>query len=112
MSAYESRQWCEWKTVHDGTLVLEGFEVWIREALQQGMTLEEVKKLFFTFVEDVRHAGRSVVFILLETGRGIVPMEKLDRDGRDLLGWLTQKLTGNADEVTYCWHGLWTTLKA
>ncbi|WHT48370.1 bifunctional adenosylcobinamide kinase/adenosylcobinamide-phosphate guanylyltransferase [Sporosarcina thermotolerans] len=55
--------------------------------------------------------GRDVIFILTDIGRGIVPMDALQRALRDACGRLYQQLIAQADEVTRIWYGLPQTLK-
>lgn len=111
LSAYEGDDIVGWNTAPKGMLVLEGWEVWIKQELQTGKNMEKVKHTLFSLVNQMATSKREFICIILETGRGIVPMEKVDRDLRDLLGWLLQKMAAEADEVIYCWHGLAKTIK-
>lgn len=57
-----------------------------------------------------RH-GLEIVLIMLEMGRGIVPMDPAQRRLRDLNGWLAQDAATLCDEVLYVRHGLARALK-
>ncbi|MGR2740861.1 bifunctional adenosylcobinamide kinase/adenosylcobinamide-phosphate guanylyltransferase [Billgrantia sp. Q4P2] len=58
-----------------------------------------------------RQGGLTVVLILPEMGRGIVPMSPATRRLRDLAGWLAQDAAERADAVWYVRHGLVKSLK-
>lgn len=91
-------------------LVLEGWECWIAERLdgepdddrlRQAMTLE----LDALRAWEAEHGGEAVL-ILLEMGRGIVPLGLENRRLRDLNGWLAQDAAARCERVWYVWNGL------
>ncbi|MDQ0338335.1 adenosylcobinamide kinase/adenosylcobinamide-phosphate guanylyltransferase [Caldalkalibacillus uzonensis] len=101
-------------------LVMEGFEEWIKQELEQGRDAEHILSQFNTLLGQVRQSEaqrrqsdeNSVVFlIMLEMGRGIVPLSALERTWRDLNGWLVQQGSSLSDHVYYIWHGLGKKLK-
>ena len=50
--------------------------------------------------------GGQAVLILLEMGRGIVPLGLENRRLRDLNGWLAQDTAARCERVWYVWNGL------
>lgn len=112
ISAYNNDPWESWSEKwEDGTnLVLEGWEKWIEKEMDSGKSLEEVVIIFQTFIKTVTREepcrNTKLVFIMLEMGRGIVPITKKDRELRDASGWILQEAAKQADEVLYVWHGL------
>ncbi|WP_317986361.1 bifunctional adenosylcobinamide kinase/adenosylcobinamide-phosphate guanylyltransferase [Vreelandella aquamarina] len=48
----------------------------------------------------------TLIIILNEVGRGIVPMDRDQRRLRDLNGWFSQDMAECADQVWYVRHGL------
>ena len=56
-------------------------------------------------------AGRDVIVVLTDIGRGIVPIDAQQRKLRDACGRLYQRLMAEADEVTRIWYGVAQTLK-
>lgn len=54
---------------------------------------------------------RQVVVIATDFSKGIVPIEKIERDWRDLTGWFYQDLVKEANRVDEIWYGLGQQLK-
>lgn len=116
-SAYDEDQLTNWKVkfTSSSILVLEGWEKWIQHELSSNSTLDEVRVSFYRLIDEIcgleKMHGKRVIFIILEMGRGIVPMDEEDRNLRDVSGWILQYATNKADTVQYCWHGLSKTIK-
>lgn len=85
------------------TIVVAGIEEWLGETnLPEEAAIDYVMKGI---------AGRNVIFILTDIGRGIVPVDAEQRKLRDTCGRLYQRLMAEADEVTRIWYGLAKTVK-
>jgi adenosylcobinamide kinase/adenosylcobinamide-phosphate guanylyltransferase len=112
LSAYAGDNWENWREawIGDGPLVMEGWERWIRDQLESSKSLDDIRNAFLILLrslhEEEKKRQSSVGLIMLEMGRGIVPMSKQDRQLRDLAGWILQDAAAQADEVMYVWHGL------
>lgn len=112
ISAYDNQKWECWleKKGKGGNLVFEGFEIWIEKEISSGKKMEEVVELFQAFIRTLARyeqgSDSSIVIVMLEMGRGIVPLEKKDRELRDAAGWILQEAAIHAGEVIYVWHGL------
>lgn len=89
------------------TIILEGFEVWLEELIRSEKDDEDILRL----MKDTIASLHDPVLIMLEVGRGIVPVKKEDRRLRDLMGWLQQHSVGQADRAVYIWHGLARAMK-
>lgn len=100
ISAYEGQSMNE--AVHSVVVVYEGFELWIGELIIAGYTNQEIVEVFRKWFRERQDA----VLIMLEIGRGIVPIEEHNRRLRDVVGWVQQEAVKQADEVTSIWHGL------
>lgn len=96
-------------------VVLEGVEQWIK-----GLTVdsghEECRAIWQSLLGiwrswESEQQARTVVIIGADITKGIVPMEKEDRDWRDLTGWAFQDLAAVADRVDVIWYGLNQQLK-
>jgi adenosylcobinamide kinase / adenosylcobinamide-phosphate guanylyltransferase len=117
ISAYDNHSWEIWpEKWEDGkSLVLEGWEKWIEKELESGKNLDDVTGLFKTLIRTLADQKESmnsmIILIMLEMGRGIVPLEKKDRELRDAAGWILQEAAKHADEVLYVWHGLAKSIK-
>lgn len=97
-------------TVENGTIVLEGFEIWIAHYIQSGKSNLEICALFDHYF-DLLTAKCDVYIIMLEVGRGVVPIEVESRRLRDIMGWIQQSAVKKAEKATYMWHGLSQRLK-
>ncbi|WP_394172500.1 bifunctional adenosylcobinamide kinase/adenosylcobinamide-phosphate guanylyltransferase [Guptibacillus hwajinpoensis] len=103
------------RRLYGDVVVFEGVEHWIKE-LTLDAGLLECRKIWQSLL-GIWHAWenereeRTVVIIGTDLSKGIVPMEKEDRDWRDLTGWAYQDLTAVADRVDVIWYGLNQQLK-
>jgi adenosylcobinamide kinase / adenosylcobinamide-phosphate guanylyltransferase len=118
LSAYENESLTQWKQIYeagDSPIVLEGWEAWIRQVWEQTKELDFVKKYFETIIDEMQwmeeERKQSFVLIMLEMGRGVVPIDRNERAWRDLSGWVSQMAAAKSETVHYCWHGLSRQLK-
>lgn len=98
-------QWFDGVLPTSGTdaIVIAGIERWLAETeLSERDAITQI-------LESI--AGRNVIFILTEIGRGIVPVDADQRKLRDACGRLYQQLFIEADEVTRIWYGIAQTIK-
>lgn len=107
LSAYNGGNLEDWShLIQIGkTLVIEGFEIWVSNDLKENslqMIREKYKHLFQQWSE----SDCQFILIMLEMGKGIVPLEEKDRKTRDIMGWLQQDAVKFSEEVYYMWHGL------
>ncbi|MGM9925662.1 MAG: bifunctional adenosylcobinamide kinase/adenosylcobinamide-phosphate guanylyltransferase [Bacillus sp. (in: firmicutes)] len=108
ISAYDGMGMDE--KLHGDVVVLEGFEVWVGRLLEEGKTDREIVDLYREWFSEL--SGRSqVILIMLEIGRGIVPVEEHHRRLRDVVGWVQQEAVKQAAGVTSIWHGLAKAMK-
>jgi adenosylcobinamide kinase/adenosylcobinamide-phosphate guanylyltransferase len=100
------------------TLVLEGWEKWLAEELEvteEEANLDIIRKRYLELLqslsleESLRKS--QIVLIMLEMGRGVVPVSKEERRLRDVSGWLLQDAALLSNKVIYVWHGLARCLK-
>lgn len=103
ISAYEEQ---DFNAAATGTnVVYEGFEVWVKQLIESGHTNEEIVDWFRQWLASLENLDNTVL-IMLEIGKGIVPMEEQNRRLRDVVGWIQQEAVKQADTVTSIWHGL------
>lgn len=112
-----------WHTAHAGCrleawpsvakapcLVLEGWERWIAERLAAEPDDDRLRHALVRELDALRawedERGGEAVLILLEMGRGIVPLGQDNRRLRDLNGWLAQDAAVRCERAWYVWHGL------
>ncbi|WP_339146131.1 MULTISPECIES: bifunctional adenosylcobinamide kinase/adenosylcobinamide-phosphate guanylyltransferase [unclassified Sutcliffiella] len=117
ISAYYDHNLNDWKShwEKDTALVLEGWEQWITDAIQLEQDDDSIRQSFNSSLLELREEeakrGKEIVLIMLEMGRGIVPVAKQERRLRDIAGWISQDAAKLADEVYYVWHGMNEQLK-
>ncbi|WP_096436814.1 bifunctional adenosylcobinamide kinase/adenosylcobinamide-phosphate guanylyltransferase [Alteribacter populi] len=118
VTAYEGDKLADWEAKWEGssTLVIEGWEKWIaHEMKESSRSDDEIRQHFRACMKEMSQAEqnsiREVVLIMLEVGRGIVPITIDERRLRDIAGWVLQDAADVADEVFYVWHGLMRRLK-
>lgn len=91
-------------------LVLEGWERWIAARLASETDDDKLRHDLSRELDTLRaweaEQGGEVVLIMLEMGRGIVPLSPEKRRLRDLNGWLAQDAALRCEQVWYVWNGL------
>lgn len=103
ISAYEEKDSNEKAT--GKTVVYEGFEIWVKQLIERGKTNDEIVDWFRKWLASLGNLENTVL-IMLEIGKGIVPMDEQDRRLRDVVGWIQQEAVKKANTVTGIWHGL------
>jgi len=117
VSAYHQDKWKNFlgDEFLQSEIVFEGWEEWIKEELEYGRGMEEIRlhisQFFDSLIQQEEQGWLSPTLIMLEMGRGIVPLEKENRMWRDLAGWILQDAAKKSSEVTYVWNGLAQTMK-
>ncbi|MEK4145525.1 bifunctional adenosylcobinamide kinase/adenosylcobinamide-phosphate guanylyltransferase [Robertmurraya sp. FSL W8-0741] len=107
ISAYKGEPFIQ--NVHVAHVVLEGLEQWVKASSN---SREEWLSQFAIWHRwEQEDASRKVIFIGTDISKGIVPMEKADRDWRDRTGWIYQDLTGLCERVDVIWYGINQTIK-
>ena len=108
ISAYEGKDFNE--TVTEDIVVYEGFDIWVNQLLDRGKTNDEIVAWFREWLGSLQ-SPENTVLIMLEIGKGIVPIEEQNRRLRDVIGWIQQEAVKQADTVINVWHGLARQLK-
>ncbi|RDB43988.1 adenosylcobinamide kinase [Halomonas sp. DQ26W] len=91
-------------------LVLEGWERWIAERLVVEPDDDRLRHAMANELDKLcsweAEQGGEAVLIMLEMGRGIVPLGAEKRRLRDLNGWLAQTAAQRCVQVWYVRNGL------
>jgi len=112
LSAYEGKHLDNWPTESSAPapVVIEGWERWIEAELIGAYDVKQLRakyaNLLDTYLAHEQLSKQPVCLIMLEIGRGIVPIEAKQRALRDLNGWFSQDAAERCDEVFYAWNGL------
>ncbi|WP_235816478.1 bifunctional adenosylcobinamide kinase/adenosylcobinamide-phosphate guanylyltransferase [Bacillus massilinigeriensis] len=96
--------------IRENVLVYEGIEEWIKNLTEQ-YNVQECREKWLDFLKDCQiweesSPNRKVVCIGVDITKGVVPMEKSDRQWRDITGWCYQDLVRVADRVDLIWYGI------
>ena len=117
VTSYNNEELWDWKSrwLKDTTLVLEGWENWILQELQNNDSNDEIRDIFYEvfhcLLEEEKKRNNMIVLIMLDMGKGIVPLEKNERRLRDIAGWIAQDAAKLSEQVEYVWNGLSKRLK-
>lgn len=87
--------------------VIAGLEQWIRKQLERQCPEQEIVAAIHGLAES---AGERI-WILTDISRGIVPIDPLEREWRDVTGRSYQYLFGKAQHITRIWYGIPQTIK-
>lgn len=105
-------------TLHDlgkDFIVLEGAEQWIKEISARSDLndfREEWKNVLRNWhLWETERPERTLVIIGADITKGIVPVEKEQRNWRDCTGWAFQDIAGLADRMDLIWYGIGQRLK-
>lgn len=89
--------------------VVAGVEIWVRQQLDQGIPEEEIWQEVQTAL--LVNKNNRQVWILTDINRGVVPLDLLERQQRDVVGRLYQFLFKEASNITRIWYGIPEKLK-
>lgn len=96
--------------------VLHGVFEWLAAVLHADMSSDASRALWRGDLQSLATAaqthGVTLVIIMNELGRGIVPMAQDQRRLRDLSGWFSQDAAAQSQQVWHVRHGLVQALKA
>lgn len=104
------------KEKEEGIIILPAIEIWTRYWLEEDYSVNEARELGRQWIDHLTNwesvsNKRKVVLIATDFSKGIVPIEKVDRDWRDLTGWFYQDLIKSASRVDEVWYGIGRQLK-
>ncbi|MCE9684435.1 bifunctional adenosylcobinamide kinase/adenosylcobinamide-phosphate guanylyltransferase [Halomonas sp. M5N1S15] len=89
---------------------MTGWSAWLEAALDRepddDRLRHELAAALAVILEAERDHGLTMILVVAEMGRGIVPMGHRDRRLRDLAGWLAQDAASLTEQVWYVRHGL------
>lgn len=87
--------------------VIAGLEQWIRKQLEQQRSEQDILAL----IRELEESSGERIWILTDISRGIVPIDPLEREWRDVTGRSYQYLFGKAQHITRIWYGIPQSIK-
>lgn len=97
---------CKWEELLKAPLI-NHFHLWIRRMIEAGKSLEEIQDLADRIIEE----NPGVVILTDELGCGIVPLDRLDREHREITGRICTRIAGQAESVHRVICGIGTVIK-
>lgn len=88
----------------NGLLVIEAFDEAVKRYLDEPETLYSWYRTLIKWENEYK--ARKLIVIGTDLNKGIVPVEKKDRQLRDAVGLWYQRLTKEAAQVYEIWYGL------
>lgn len=89
--------------------VIAGMEKWVKRQLEQQSTEEQIMGHIKGLLESQK--ADMHIWVLTDMNRGIVPVDPIERELRDVIGRIYQYLFAEAEKVTRIWYGIPQTLK-
>lgn len=91
-------------------LVVHGVLGWLTATIESDVGSDDWRAQWCDDLNELQQSAQAnhitLVMIVKEVGRGIVPMERQQRRLRDLNGWFCQDAAERAEHVWYVRHGL------
>ncbi|MFG6667496.1 bifunctional adenosylcobinamide kinase/adenosylcobinamide-phosphate guanylyltransferase [Halomonas sp. HNIBRBA4712] len=101
---------CHSILVHDTPLVINGVLNWVARDAHSDTSPEHLRARWRedlnTLCRAARACNATLVLIMSEVGRGLLPTETPQHRLLDLNGWLSQDAARHAERVWYVRHGL------
>jgi len=99
--------WIEELNQPQKIILIDCMTLWISNWLcDANRKMTEWQKQSQNFLLALNHSQANIIIVSNEVGSGIVPMGSLSREFVDQAGWLNQKLTESAHDVTLVISGI------
>ena len=79
--------------------VIEHTEQYIKRLSKEEGSMAEKQQRIATWIETLMDKNRDVIVLMDEVGCGIVPMQREEREYRDLVGFAGQRIAKKAERV-------------
>ncbi|MCJ1908154.1 bifunctional adenosylcobinamide kinase/adenosylcobinamide-phosphate guanylyltransferase [Planococcus ruber] len=90
-------------------IVVAGIEHRIKSQLASGISEFHIREELQEML--AKYKDNKLIWVLTDMNRGIVPIDPLERELRDVLGRIYQFLFSEATEITRIWYGIPQNLK-
>ena len=109
LSSYQNDQ-PDFRDFKGDIVVLQGIDAWVGQDVNI-MGVESIRKKWKEIMDDWRiwekeESGRTCVVIGSDLSKGIVPIEKKNRQWRDACGWIFQDVASMSTRVDIIWYGI------
>ena len=87
-------------------ILLDCMTLWLSNLIMAGEQESQIFSRTEAFIEAIRKIPQSVIIVSNEVGYGIVPVNDIARQFRDIMGTVNQRLAACADVVVWTIAGL------
>lgn len=121
IKAHQEARGPEWATIEEQTeiakavasleshvdvIVIDCMTLWLSNLLMAGEQESQLFSRTETLIEAIQKIPQSVIIVSNEVGSGIVPVNDMARQFRDIMGTVNQRLAACADVVVWTVVGL------
>jgi adenosylcobinamide kinase/adenosylcobinamide-phosphate guanylyltransferase len=92
-------------------ILLDCMTLWLSNLIMAGEPESQIFSRTETFIEAIQKIPQSIIIVSNEVGYGIVPVNDIARQFRDIMGTVNQRLAACADVVVWTVVGLPQVLK-
>jgi adenosylcobinamide kinase/adenosylcobinamide-phosphate guanylyltransferase len=92
-------------------ILLDCMTLWLNNLIMAGEPESQIFSRTEAFIEAIQKISQSVIIVSNEVGYGIVPVNDMARQFRDIMGTVNQRLAACADVVVWTIAGLPHTIK-
>lgn len=121
IKAHQEARGPEWSTIEEQTdiakavatvetdyevILIDCMTLWLSNLLMAGEPESEILARTESFIEVIQKVPQSLIIVSNEVGYGIVPVNDMARQFRDIMGTVNQRLAACADVVIWTVVGL------
>jgi adenosylcobinamide kinase/adenosylcobinamide-phosphate guanylyltransferase len=121
IKAHQEARGPEWATVEEHTeiakavasvethyevILIDCMTLWLSNLILAGEPESQIFSRTEAFIEAIQKVPQSVIIVSNEVGSGIVPVNEIARQFRDIMGTVNQRLAACADVVVWTVVGL------
>ncbi|GIN84992.1 hypothetical protein J6TS2_13780 [Heyndrickxia sporothermodurans] len=100
----------------DGLYIVEGIEIYLKELVEKGLSIELIREKVRSMIDiglewEFENSKRKFIIMGTDISKGVVPIDKKERQWRDITGWVYQDIVFKSEEVDVIWYGITNKLK-
>ncbi|MGE6258174.1 bifunctional adenosylcobinamide kinase/adenosylcobinamide-phosphate guanylyltransferase [Heyndrickxia sporothermodurans] len=100
----------------DGLYIVEGIEIYLKELVEKGLSIELIREKVRSMIDiglewEFENSKRKFIIMGTDISKGVVPIDRKERQWRDITGWVYQDIVSKSEEVDVIWYGITNKLK-
>lgn len=92
-------------------ILIDCLTLWLANLLDKEEERNQINQSIEGLIATIENARTNIILVSNEVGLGIIPINPLAREFRDLMGFVNQKIAAVADEVFFTVAGIPTQIK-